>query len=362
MARLHNFSPGPAALPTEVLEQVQSELLDWANQGCSVMEVSHRGAAFSELAAHLEADLRELLQIPDDYAVLWLQGGATGQFAFVPMNLLGATGQADYLDSGYWSRKAIAEAQRYGDIQVVASGKTSEYTTVPPFETWSLRSTASYFHYTPNETIEGIEIHEIPQVSVPLVADMSSTFLSRPLDVTRFGLIYAGAQKNLGPAGVTVVIVRRDLLGRALPITPTIANYAQQLDQQSMLNTPTTFSWYVMGLVLKWIKQQGGLAAMAEINQRKAAQLYAAIDRSTLYRNTIATPYRSWMNVTWRLTQPELEGAFLQEAKAAGLLNLKGHRVVGGIRASLYNAVSESSVTALVEFMQSFAQRHGHSS
>ncbi len=364
MARLHNFSPGPSALPTAVLEQVQAELLDWSHQGASVMEVSHRGKAFSALAEQMEADLRDLLAIPDDYAVLFLQGGATGQFAFVPLNLAGRTGQVDYLDSGYWSRKAIAEAKRYADVHVVASGAASHYTTVPAEDTWQVRPTASYLHYTPNETIEGIEIHTPPTLPadaahVPLVADMSSTLLSRPIDVSRFGLIYAGAQKNIGPAGMTVVIVRRDLLGHALPITPTIANYEVQLGQQSMLNTPTTFAWYVTSLVLQWLKAQGGLAAMGAMNERKAARLYAAIDALPLYCNHIAPAHRSWMNVTFTLARPELDGVFLADAQAAGLLSLKGHRAVGGIRASLYNAVSEASVAALVEFMTAFAQRHG---
>jgi phosphoserine aminotransferase len=360
MSRVYNFSPGPATLPEAVLAQAQQELLDWRNAGMSVMEMSHRGKDFVAIAAQAEADLRELLNIPASYKVLFLQGGASGQFAAVPLNLLRGKTQADYLNTGLWSKKAISEAKRYCQVNVAASSEPGKFTALPPRTEWRCNPEAAYFHYTPNETINGVEFHEIPDVGdVPLVADMSSTILSRPLDVSRFGVIYAGAQKNIGPSGVTVVIVRDDLLGQALPITPSILNYKEQADNDSMLNTPPTYAWYIAGLVFQWLKAQGGLAAMAERNQRKAALLYEAIDHSGFYKNPIDPACRSWMNVPFTLADAELDKPFLAEAKNAGLVNLAGHRSVGGMRASIYNAMPEEGVRALVEFMNDFVRRRG---
>jgi phosphoserine aminotransferase len=357
--RPFNFSPGPATLPSEVLEQVREELLDWAGGGASVMEISHRSKAFTRCAAEAESDLRELLSVPSHYRVLFMQGGATAQFALVPINLALPEGVADYIDTGHWSRKAIAEAQRYCRVNVAADAVASGYLDVPPMRDWKLSPGAAYLHYTPNETIGGVEFPFVPQVSAPLVADMSSTLLSRPLDVSRFALIYASAQKNIGPAGLCVVIVHEDLLDRARPLTPAVFNYRLVADEHSMLNTPPTFTWYVAGLVLKWLKRQGGLARMGERNRAKAERLYRAIDTSGFYRNTVAAACRSWMNVPFTLANPGLDTLFLDEAAGAGLLNLKGHRVAGGMRASLYNAMPPEGVDALVAFMTDFARRHG---
>lgn len=360
MARVYNFNAGPAALPQAVLEQVRDELLDWHGSGMSVMEMSHRGKEFMAIAAQAEQDLRELLAIPENYKVLFLQGGATTQFAMVPLNLMGESRRADYIHTGAWSKKAIAEAKKFGAVNIAASGEENGFTAIPPQSTWRLDPQASYVHYTPNETIGGVEFHWIPETgSVPLVGDFSSTLLSQPVDVGRFGVIYAGAQKNIGPAGVTLVIVREDLVGHALPGTPTILDYAPQVENGSMYNTPATFSWYVAGLVFAHVKAQGGLAAMAEINQRKAELLYRTIDESGFYRNPVAIADRSWMNVPFILPDAALDATFLNEAKAAGLLGLKGHRSVGGMRASIYNAVSYEAVEALVAFMKDFQQRHG---
>lgn len=360
MTRVYNFSAGPAMLPDAVLERARAELLDWHGTGMSVMEMSHRGEEFVSIARQAEADLRRLMGIPDDYHVLFLQGGATSQFAMVPMNLLRGRGRADYLDTGLWSRKAIKEARRYCEVNVAASSEAGGYTTIPPRESWRLDPEAAYVHYTPNETIGGVEFHWIPDTGdVPLVADMSSTILSRPIDVSRFGLIYAGAQKNIGPAGLTVVIVRRDLVGETLPGTPTMFDYAAHAEAGSMLNTPPTFAWYLAGLVFQWLLEQGGLEAMAERNRRKAEKLYAAIDASDFYRNPVDPACRSWMNVPFTLADPALDATFLEEAKAAGLVALKGHRSVGGMRASIYNAMPEEGVDRLVEFMQDFERRHG---
>ena len=359
MTRPFNFSPGPAVVPELVLQQAQSELLDWHGTGTSVMEMSHRGNAFTSIARQAEADLRELLAIPDNYKVLFLQGGATGQFAAVPMNLLGDRGHADYLNTGMWSKKAIKEAKLYGEVNVVASSETQNFTTVPPRESWQCSPDAAYLHYCPNETIGGLEIHQPPQSDAPLVADMSSTILSRPIDVSRFGVIYAGAQKNMGIAGLTVVIVRDDLLGRALPTTPTFLNWQVQADNDSMINTPSAYAWYIAGLVFQWIKELGGLEVMAERNAQKARMLYEVIDNSNFYHNPIEPAYRSWMNIPFTLADAALDATFLQEAEALGLLNLKGHRSVGGMRASLYNAMPLEGVTALIDFMNDFARRHG---
>ena len=356
--RPFNFSPGPAMLPQEVLEQARDEMLDWQGGGTSVMEVSHRGKAFMACAAEAEADLRDLLAIPGNYRVLFMQGGAAAQFAIVPMNLAAPRGVSDYLNTGHWSQKALAEAQRYGKVHVAADAAASSYRDIPAPEQWTLTKGASYVHYTPNETIGGVEFPFVPQVTAPLVADMSSTLLSRPVDIQRFGLIYASAQKNLGPAGLCVVIVREELLGHARPETPSVFNYKLVADGESMLNTPPTLSWYLAGLVFKWLKRQGGLTAMAERNRTKAERLYRAIDQSGFYSNTVATRCRSWMNVPFTLPRPELDAPFLKEAAGAGLLNLKGHRALGGMRASLYNAMPPEGVDALIAFMADFARRH----
>jgi phosphoserine aminotransferase len=357
--RSHNFSPGPAALPTEVLEEARDQLLDWQRSGMSVMEVSHRGKAFMHVADEAEADLRELLAIPRNYKVLFMQGGASAQFALVPLNLSRADSVADYLNTGHWSKKAIAEARRYCAVNVAADAG-GEYLRVPPQREFKLSSEAAYLHYTPNETISGVEFHYVPASrGVPLVADMSSTILSRPIDVSKFGLIYAGAQKNIGPSGLTIVIVRGDLLGQAREETPSVFNYQRVAEEGSLLNTPPTFAWYVAGLVLKWLKKQGGLAAVGERNRAKAQALYAAIDGSALYKNRVAKDARSWMNVTFTLAKDSLDAEFLEQAAAAGLHNLKGHRVLGGMRASLYNAVPMAAVEALVGFMREFERKHG---
>lgn len=360
MARVHNFCAGPAALPQEVLEQARDELLDWQGLGISVMETSHRNPEYMAVAAEAERDLRDLMAIPDNYRVLFMQGGATAQFAMVPLNLLGPNGKADYINTGHWSTKAIKEGRRFAEVNVAASSEEQSFTTVPDVSTWKLDSEASYIHYTPNETIGGLEIFDIPDVgSVPLVADMSSNILSRPMDVSRYGLIYAGAQKNIGPAGLTIVIVRDDLLGRAADACPTLMNYQNISDNDSMLNTPPTFGLYLAGLVFKWLKRQGGIEAMAEVNRRKAEKLYAAIDDSEFYSNSIDVRYRSLMNVPFRLKNDDLNVEFLSQAASRQLLNLRGHRAVGGMRASIYNAVREESVDALIEFMADFEKQYG---
>ncbi len=360
MGRIFNFSAGPATLPLEVLEQAREEMLDWQGHGYSVMEISHRSKVFIRVAEQAEADVRELLAIPQDYAVLFLQGGATQQFALIPMNLAAPDQTVDYLVTGQWSKKALGEAKLIRRTNVVADGAAGNYTDVPQRGSWKLTPGAAYVHYCPNETIGGLEFHQVPDVGgVPLVADMSSTILSRPLDVTKFGLIYAGAQKNMGPAGLVLVIVRRDLLERAQDSVPAILRYSAQAKEGSMLNTPPTFSWYIAGLVFTWLKRQGGLARMAEINQRKAAKLYDAIDNSDFYRNPVAPAYRSWMNVPFTLPTEELDAPFLSEAEKTGLVELKGHRSVGGMRASLYNAMTEAGVDALISFMRDFTRRHG---
>ena len=355
MPDIYNFSAGPAALPRAVLEQARDELLDWHGSGMSVMEMSHRSKEYLSIAEQAEADLRELLSIADNHRVLFLQGGATSQFCMVPMNLLRGKQQADYVNTGAWSKKAIAEAQRYCDVNVVASSEDTGFSSIPAFDSWQLNKDAAYLHYTPNETIGGVEFHWIPDSGdVPLVADMSSTILSRPLDVSRYGVIYAGAQKNIGPAGLTVVIVREDLAGETIPGTPTMFDYRKHADNGSMLNTPPTYSWYLAGLVFKWLKQQGGVTAIAEVNQRKAQRLYDAIEASGFYSSPVASDCRSWMNVPFTLADAGLDAEFLEQARSAGLLNLKGHRSVGGMRASIYNAIPESGVAALIDFMSEF--------
>lgn len=357
MIRAFNFCAGPASLPSTVLLQAQRDLLNYRDSGMSVMEMSHRDQVIVEMAEKAERDLRDLLAIPDDYAVLFLQGGASSQFAMVPMNLLGDAGTADYVNTGQWSSKAIKEAGRFCDVNVVASSEDANFTYVPTQSGWRLSDDAAYVHYCPNETIGGLEFDFIPEVDKPLVADMSSTLLSRPLDVSRFGLIYAGAQKNIGPAGLTLVIVRKDLLGRAGSQVPSMLDYKIHADNGSMYNTPPTFSWYLAGLVFEWLKEQGGLEAMGEINRRKAAMLYDFIDGSDFYSNPVRPSQRSLMNVPFVLADSALDQAFLDGAFDADLQNLKGHRSVGGMRASIYNAVPELAVEVLVEYMADFEKR-----
>jgi len=361
VSRVWNFSAGPAALPQAVLERAQRDMLDWNGSGASVMEQSHRGKRFIAMAAQAEADLRELMQVPADYAVLFLQGGATQHFAQIPMNLAGEGDSADYIVSGHWSAKAASEAKPYVRVNVAASGEADDYLKLPPRDSWQLDPNAAYVHYTPNETIHGVEFHGVPEVGVaPLVADMSSNILSEPLDVGRFGLIYAGAQKNIGPSGLVLMIIRRDLLQRAGRPMARIFRYAEHAAADSMLNTPNTWGWYVAGLTFQWLKAQGGLGAMAERNRAKAELLYRAIDGSGgYYRNPIEPSARSRMNVRFALHDVALDAAFLQESEAAGLLALKGHKALGGMRASLYNAVPPEAAEALVAFMRDFAQRHG---
>lgn len=363
MGRKYNFSAGPAMLPAAVLAQAQQEMQDWQGTGMSVMEMSHRGDAYMSIAEQAEADFRALLNIPDNYKVLFLQGGASLQFSMVPMNLLCRSKfmRADYINTGAWSQKAIVEAGKYCDVNVAATAEADNFTSIPDPTTWQLRDDAAYVHYTPNETIGGVEFHYIPDVAdKPLVADMSSTILSRPIDVSKFGLIYAGAQKNIGPAGLTLVIIRDDLLGVPLTDAPAMLDYATHAKADSMYNTPPTYTWYIAGLVFKWIKQQGGLQAMAETNQRKADKLYTAIDDSGFYQSPVDPSCRSWMNVPFVFAdsdqKAEQEKAFLKGAAEQGLLTLKGHRSVGGMRASLYNAMPEAGVDALIRFMQQFEQ------
>ncbi len=358
--RVYNFNPGPATLPEEVLRQAQEELLDYRGSGISVMEMSHRSPLFQEIAASAEERLRRLMAIPDDYHCLFLQGGATGQFAAVPMNLLGGRRKACYLITGNWSKKAAKEAEKYGEVVISASSEADRFTTIPPVQRWEVDPSAAYLHYTPNETIHGVEFHFVPEVELPLVADMSSNICSRPIDISRFGLIYAGAQKNLGPAGITVVIVRKDLLERPpFKELPSVLDYRKQAEAGSMLNTPPTYNWYLVGLVLEWIERQGGLAEMERRSRIRSEMLYRTIDGSDFYHNPVDPACRSRMNVPFRLADESLNGRFLEEAREAGLVGLKGHRAVGGMRASLYNAMPIEGVERLVEFMRDFENRYG---
>ncbi|MCK8515968.1 3-phosphoserine/phosphohydroxythreonine transaminase [Methylonatrum kenyense] len=358
MARVFNFSAGPAALPEPVLQRAAEEMLDWRGCGMSVMEMSHRGKQFVEIAGRAEQTLRELLQVPDNYRVLFLQGGASGMFAAAPMNLLRGASRADYVNTGAWSKKAIAEARKYCEVNVAAASRDGEL-RIPPQADWQLSGDAAYLHYTPNETISGVEFHWVPEADAPLVVDMSSTILSRPVNVADYGMIYAGAQKNIGPAGITVVIVRDDLIGDVLPGTPAVWDFKAQAEADSMLNTPPTYAWYVAGLVFEWIRDNGGLQAMGERNRRKAETLYQAIDGSDFYRNPVDPACRSWMNVPFILADSGLDKTFLAEAAEQGLQTLSGHRSVGGMRASIYNAMPQEGVDALVAFMQEFERRHG---
>lgn len=360
MPRVYNFSPGPAALPLEVLERIREDIPDWNGSGMSVMEVSHRSKAFMDVAEKAEQDVRDLLAIPNDYSVLFMQGGATLQFAMAPINLAQAGDTADYIQTGSWSKKAIAEASRLCSVNVAADSSDSKFCHIPPQDGWQKTENAAYLHYTPNETISGVEFHFVPETGdVALVADMSSTILSRPIDVCRFGVIYAGAQKNIGPAGMTLVIVRNDLLDRKRADAPTLMTYKAFADSGSMTNTPPTFAWYAAGLVFEYLKTQGGLGAVAEINERKASALYQSIDESEFYSNPVQADCRSWMNVPFILRDSGLDQKFLAEAELAGLRNLKGHRSVGGMRASIYNAMPQAGVDALIGFMQEFEKLNG---
>ena len=360
MARKFNFSAGPAMLPTAVIERAQQEMLEWNGSGMSVMEMSHRGKEYMSIATKAEKDLREVMSIPDNYKVLFLQGGASSQFAMIPLNLLGDKNSADYINTGMWSKKAIAEAKRYCSVNIAADTSDNGFTTVPTQAELRLNPDAAYVHYTPNETIGGVEFDYIPETNgVPLIADMSSTILSRPIDVSKFAMIYAGAQKNIGPAGLAIVIIRDDLLGKAAENTPAMFNYEIHASNGSMYNTPPTYSWYMAGLVFEWIKEQGGLEAIGAVNKRKAEKIYAVIDSSDFYGSPVAKNGRSWMNVPFTLANSDLDADFLAGAAEKGLITLKGHRSVGGMRASIYNAMPEEGVDALVAYMQEFESDQG---
>ncbi len=359
MSETYNFSAGPAALPKLVLHQMQAELIEYGNAKASVMEISHRGVDFSAVAQKAEQDLRELMNIPNNYKVLFLQGGASAQFSMVPINLLRGKNTANYANTGHWSVKAIAEAQRYCDVNICTNSSSNQFTNIDDFSNWDIDESAAYLHYTPNETIAGLEFDFIPDVDMPIVADMSSTILSREIDVSKFGVIYAGAQKNIGISGLTIVIVREDLIGNVVPKQPILFDYATQVNNDSMYNTPATYPWYVAGRVFEWLKAQGGVKAIAAINERKANKLYQAIDGSDFYSNPINSKYRSWMNVPFILADDSLDKLFLEKSYNANLLALKGHKSVGGMRASIYNAMPESGVDALIEFMAYFEKQHG---
>jgi phosphoserine aminotransferase len=359
MTRVFNFSPGPATLPEPVLRQAADEMLDWHGSGMSVMEMSHRGKEFIAIHAEAEALARQLLGIPQNYKVLFMQGGAIGENAIVPLNLIGRSGKADYVLTGDWSKKSAKEAQKYGTVNVAASGEAGKFTAIPKRAEWKLDAQASYVHICSNETIGGVQYHWVPDVGqVPLVADMSSDIMSRPIDVSRYGLIYAGAQKNMGPSGVTLVIVRDDLLGHALPACPSAFDYKQQADADSMFNTPPTYAIYIAGLVFKYIRQLGGLKAVEEHNKAKAKLLYDYLDESRFFRNPVAREDRSLMNVPFKLKDDALDEEFLKGAQAKGMIQLKGHRSVGGMRASIYNAMPIEGVKALVAYMKEFEARH----
>lgn len=360
VSRGYNFSAGPAALPEDVLREAQADLLEWNGARASVMEISHRGKAFVALAEEAECDLRDLLAVPANYKVLFLQGGATQHFAQIPMNFARRAQAVDYVLTGDWSEKAAREAQSLAHLRIAASSAATNYDRIPPRAGWDLDPGAAYVHVAVNETIRGVEFHDVPDVGcVPLFGDVSSTILSRPLDVSKYALLYAGAQKNLGPSGLVVMIVREDLLERCPKDLPRIFNYAEHAAQDSMLNTPNTWGWYLAGLVFKWVKRQGGVVEMGRRNRAKAELLYGYIDGSGYYRNPVEESARSWMNVPFALPHADLDARFLKESEAAGLLALKGHRAVGGMRASLYNAMPIEGVRALVHFMREFAARNG---
>lgn len=360
MTRVFNFSAGPAALPEPVLHQAAEEMLDWNGSGMSVMEMSHRGKEFMAIHAQAQADFAELVGLPANYKLLFLQGGGIGQNAIVPMNLLRGKTGIDFINTGSWATKSIKEAKKYATVNVAASSEAERFTRIPPRDTWQLDPNAAYVHICSNETIGGVEYHWVPDTgNVPLVTDMSSSILSRPIEVSRYGLIFAGAQKNMGPSGLTVVIVRDDLLGDALPITPSAFDFKQQADADSMLNTPPTYAIYIAGLVFKWLKAQGGLTAMEQRNRRKAALLYDLLDATPFYTNPVAREDRSLMNVPFTLRDDRLNEPFLKGAEERGMRQLKGHSSVGGMRASIYNAMSVEGVQALADYMKEFAARHG---
>lgn len=359
MTQAYNFSAGPAMLPKPVLLKIQEELIEYQNSKASVMEISHRGVDFMEAAEKSEKDLRMLLKIPDHYKVLFLQGGASSQFSMVPINLLRGGTKANYANTGHWSVKAIAEAKRYCDVNVCTDSSGNNFTDIEDFQNWKVDEDASYLHYTPNETIAGLEFDYIPDVSMPIAADMSSTILSREIDVSKYGVIYAGSQKNIGPSGLTIVIVREDLIGSVIDGQPKLFDYATQANNDSMFNTPATFPWYAAGRVFEWLKEQGGLSAIQKINETKAETLYRAIDNSDFYSNPVSVKYRSWMNVPFLLADEKLNSLFLERSKDADLLALKGHRSVGGMRASIYNAMPQEGVDALVNFMNDFEKDFG---
>ncbi len=352
--RSFNFSAGPAMLPADVMQKAKAEFLDWNNTGMSVMEMSHRSKEFMQLATKMEVDLREIMAIPDNYKVIFKHGGASLQFAAIPLNLLEETDTIDYINSGVWSSKAIKEAERFANVNVVATSETD----IPDFSEMNFSYNAKFLHICQNETITGVEFQSLPKVNVPIIADFSSTILSRPINVADYGVIYAGSQKNIGPAGLAIIIVREDLLGKARENTPALLNWQTYVDNNSMFNTPSTYAWYLAGLVFEWVKEQGGVAVMAKVNQRKAEKLYQYIDKSNIYYNEIETRVRSWMNVSFKFYNTKLEDKFLLESKAAGLLNLKGHKAYGGMRASIYNAMPEEGVDALVSFMQMFEKNN----
>lgn len=357
-----NFSAGPAMLPAPVLKKAQKELCDWQGLGISVMEISHRDPIYVRMTEEAEQDLRDLMGVPDNYTVLFMHGGGRGQFSAVPQNLATPDATVDYLDSGIWSQFAIREAQKYvQQVNVVAKvGETADGKAIPPISEWQLSGNAAYLHYCPNETVDGIALHDVPAVNVPVVADMSSVILAEPVDVSKFGVIYAGAQKNIGPSGFAVVIVRNDLIEQtAQEKVCTVMNYKVQAADKSMYNTPNTFAWYLAAEVFKWLKAEGGVAAMAELNQRKATLLYECIDNSSFYRNTVALANRSRMNIPFQLRDDKLDALFLQQAQAEGLMSLKGHRFVGGMRASMYNAMPFAGAQALVDFMTRFEKQYG---
>jgi phosphoserine aminotransferase len=357
---VYNFGAGPAMLPTAVMQQAQQELLDWHGSGISVIEMSHRSKQFASIVEESEADLRELLNVPGSHRILFLQGGASSQFAMVPMNLLGENECADFIHTGIWSGKAIKEAKRFGKINVAASSEVDKFLTIPDRASWDLSDHPAYVYYTDNETIGGLEFSGLPDVGdIPLVSDMTSNFLSRPIDVSKFGVIIAGSQKNIGPAGLAIVIVREDLIGKAGARVPSLYDYAVQNKEKSLYNTPPTFTWYMAGLVFKWVKEQGGIAAMQRNSMSRSGKLYNAIDASDFYANPVRPEYRSRMNVPFTLKDDGLNDDFLAEAKQAGLVELKGHRSVGGMRASLYNAMPQEGVDVLLDFMQDFARRYG---
>ncbi len=359
MSQVYNFSAGPAMLPVQVMKQMKEELLEYGNAKASVMEISHRGADFMAMAEKSERDLRDLMNIPDNYKVLFLQGGASSQFSMVPINLLRGRTAANYAHTGHWSKKAIAEAQRYCDVNICVDSSHNKYTDIADFKDWHINEKGAFLHYTPNETIAGLEFDYIPETEQPLVADMSSTILSREIDVSKYGVIYAGAQKNIGIAGLTIVIVREDLVGNVAAHQPILFDYATQINNDSMYNTPSTYPWYVAGRVFEWLKEQGGLSVMAKINEHKAKTLYAAIDGSDFYSNPVVERYRSWMNVPFLLANEDLNGLFLEQAAERDLITLKGHRSVGGMRASIYNAMPQEGIDTLVGFMQDFEKENG---